>query len=128
MGTNHTRWGWRKAHQLLLREGWRMNRKRTRRIWREEGLRRPPTCRKHRRVRLDCPERLSAAYPNHVWAIDFQLDETADQRRLKLLNIVDEFTLLWPSGLLAIRRSTVEYFLCFVSGTYSGYCWPIPPS
>lgn len=88
----HTRWGWRKAHQLLLREGWRINRKRTRRIWREEGLRRPPNCRKHRRVRLDSPERLSAAYPNHVWAIDFQFDETADQRRLKLLNIVDEFT------------------------------------
>lgn len=88
----HTRWGWRKAHQLLLREGWRINRKRTRRIWREEGLRRPQTCRKHRRVRLDNPERLSAAHPNHVWAIDFQFDETADQRRLKLLNIVDEFT------------------------------------
>ena len=88
----HTRWGWRKAHQLLLREGWRINRKRTRRIWREEGLRRPATCRKHRRVRLDCPERLSAAHPNHVWAIDFQFDETADLRRLKLLNIVDEFT------------------------------------
>ena len=32
-----------------------------------------------------------------------------------------------PSGLLALRRSTVEQFLCFVSGTYSGYCWPCPP-
>jgi hypothetical protein len=29
---------------------------------------------------------------NHVWAIDFQFDETADQRRLKLTNIVDEYT------------------------------------
>jgi putative transposase len=27
-----------------------------------------------------------------VWALDFQIDETADQRRLKLLNIVDEHT------------------------------------
>jgi putative transposase len=27
-----------------------------------------------------------------VWAIDFQFDETADRRRLKLANIVDEFT------------------------------------
>jgi hypothetical protein len=25
-----------------------------------------------------------------VWAIDFQFDETADRRRLKLANIVDE--------------------------------------
>jgi putative transposase len=27
-----------------------------------------------------------------VWAIDFQFNETSDYRRLKLLNIVDEFT------------------------------------
>ncbi len=33
-----------------------------------------------------------ATRPNHVWALDFQFDETADHRRLKLLNIVDEFT------------------------------------
>jgi putative transposase len=27
-----------------------------------------------------------------VWALDFQFDETADQRRLKPLNVVDEHT------------------------------------
>ena len=37
-------------------------------------------------------ELLRATRPNHVWAIDFQFDETADYRRLKLCNIVDEFT------------------------------------
>jgi putative transposase len=29
---------------------------------------------------------------NEVWAIDFQFDETADRRRIKLCNIVDEYT------------------------------------
>ena len=33
----------------------------------------------------------------------------------------------WLGGLLAVRRSTVAHFLCFVSGTYSGYGWPMPP-
>ena len=80
------------AHRLLRREGWVVNRKRIRRLWREEGLRRPPQCPKRRRVRPDSPERLRATRPNHVWALDFQFDETADGRRLKLLNIVDEFT------------------------------------
>jgi putative transposase len=28
----------------------------------------------------------------HVWAIDFMFDETSDRRRLKLCNIVDEYT------------------------------------
>ena len=37
-------------------------------------------------------ERLRAERPNHVWAIDFEFDETADGRRLKLANIVDEHT------------------------------------
>ncbi len=88
----HTRWGWRKAHDLLVREGVTINKKRTHRLWREEGLRRPPTCKKHRRLGPQNPERLCAERPNHVWALDFQFDETADWRRLKILNVVDEFT------------------------------------
>ena len=55
-------------------------------------MRRPPQCRKRRRTGPDQPERLRATRPNHVWALDFQFDETSDHRRLKLLNIVDEFT------------------------------------
>ncbi len=87
----HPRWGWRKAHPVLRREGWEINRKRTRRLWREEGLRRPaPQRRKRRRGPGGVLQ--AAQRPNHVWALDFQFDETADGRRLKLLNVVDEFT------------------------------------
>ena len=35
---------------------------------------------------------MRAKRPNQVWAIDFQFDETADGRRVKLANIVDEYT------------------------------------
>lgn len=41
------------AHRLLRRDGHQLNHKRIRRLWREEGLRRPVTCRKRRRVRPD---------------------------------------------------------------------------
>ena len=37
-------------------------------------------------------KRLRAKYPDHVWALDFQDDQTADGRSLRFLNIVDEFT------------------------------------
>jgi hypothetical protein len=37
-------------------------------------------------------ERLRAQAPDHVWAIDFQWDQTADGHNLKLLHVVDEFT------------------------------------
>ncbi len=37
-------------------------------------------------------QRLRAERPDHVWAIDFQFDQTADGHNLKLLHVVDEFT------------------------------------
>lgn len=87
----HPRWGWRKAHDILRREGEAINRKRTQRLWRDEGLRRPAP-RKRKRRRGETGELMRAARPDDVWALDFQFDETIDQRRIKLLNIVDEFT------------------------------------
>ena len=35
---------------------------------------------------------IQAAFPNHVWALDFAFDQTADARVLKVLTITDEFT------------------------------------
>jgi putative transposase len=88
------RWGYRRAHQLLLDEGWELNRKRTQRLWREEGLRVPQKRRKRQRLGVSTvpADRLRAQAPDHVWAIDFQWDQTADGHNLKLLHVVDEFT------------------------------------
>lgn len=92
LARTHPRWGFKSAHVIVRREGWHVNRKRIQRLWREEGLKRPQICRKRRRLGPTLTERLRATRPNHVWAVDFQFDETADQRRLKMANIVDEFT------------------------------------
>jgi putative transposase len=88
------RWGYRRAHQLLLDAGWTVNRKRTQRLWREEGLRVPAKRRKRQRLGVSTvpADRLRAERPDHVWAIDFQWDQTADGHNLKLLHVVDEFT------------------------------------
>lgn len=88
------RWGYRRAHALLSQEGWEINRKRVQRVWREEGLRVPARRRKRQRLGDSTvpASRLVAERPNHVWALDFQFDQTADGRVLKLLNVVDEFT------------------------------------
>jgi putative transposase len=89
----HPRLGWRKAHDVVRREGFVVNHKKLRRLWREEGLRRPPPRKaKQRRPGTSDGVRLRAEYRNHVWGLDFQFDETADLRRLKMLNIVDEHT------------------------------------
>jgi putative transposase len=71
-----------------------LNRKRTQRVWREEGLRVPQRRRKRQRLGESTvpASRLRAERPNQVWALDFQFDQTADGRIVKLLHVVDEFT------------------------------------
>lgn len=88
------RYGFKRAHRIAVKEGFRVNRKKVRRIWREEGLKVARKARKRARVGMSAtdPKRLEATRPDHVWALDFQADETHDGRQLRLLNIVDEFT------------------------------------
>ena len=71
-----------------------VNRKAIQRRWREEGLRVPTRRRKRQRLGTPtCPAaRLAAEHPDHVWALDYQFDQTTDGRTLKLLNVVDEHT------------------------------------
>ena len=88
------RYGYRRLHALLVREGFGVNHKRVQRLCRDEGLR--VRVKKRKRARLgqstNPQDRLSAARPNHVWALDFQFDQTSNCRVLKYLNITDEFT------------------------------------
>jgi putative transposase len=100
IAAEHIRWGRRMAYRLLRREGWTVNHKRVQRLWREEGLQRPtPRKRKRARPADGSVRRHRAEHPHQVWAMDFQFDATADGRRLKFLNVIDEHSRLC----LAIR-------------------------
>jgi putative transposase len=87
----HPRWGCRRAHAVLHREGHPVNRKKVQRLWREEGLRVPARRRKRQRLG-DSADRLRATRPEHVWVLDYQFDVIATGRTIKLLHVVDEFT------------------------------------
>ena len=88
------RWGYRQAHQHLLEQGWSINRKRTQRLWREEGLRVPAEASQTpRRGESTVPgDRLRASGPITCGRLTFQFDVTDDGRAVKLLYVVDEFT------------------------------------
>ncbi len=88
----HPRWGWRKAHEIAAREGLVVNKKRTHRLWREEGLKRPARVRKKQRCGPARHQRMRAGRPDQMWALDFQVDVTVDGRQVRFLNIIDEFT------------------------------------
>lgn len=94
LAKKHPRYGYRRVAALLRAEGWRVNNKRVRRLWRREGLKIPRRVKKKRRLGHTgngCTRR-RAVRPNEVWSYDFIFDQTADGRRLKILPIVDEFT------------------------------------
>lgn len=90
----HPRRGYRLIWGMLRQEGWRVNRKRVHRLWRQEGLRVPGI--QLKRTRLGHSRngilRHRAEHKNHVWALDFIHDTDHRGRPLKWLSVVDEFT------------------------------------
>ncbi len=88
------RYGYRRVTALLRAEGWACNHKRVERIWRREGLKVPARQPKRSRLWLNDGScvRLRPEWANQVWAYDFVEDRTRDGRKLRMLNVVDEFT------------------------------------
>ncbi|MEM9592064.1 MAG: IS3 family transposase [Pseudomonadota bacterium] len=85
------RFGYRRVHVMLERQGWRVNQKKLRRLYREEKLQvRQRGGRKRAlgtRRPMPVPER-----PNERWSLDFVSDAFTDGRRFRILAIVDDFS------------------------------------
>ena len=94
LAAQYGRYGYRRVHALLIREGWQVSHARVMRIWRQEGLKVPYKQPKRRRLWLNDGSciRLSPRHRNHVWSWDFVFDRTRDGRTLKLMVVMDEFT------------------------------------
>ncbi|WP_371688524.1 IS3 family transposase [Methylorubrum sp. Q1] len=85
------RFGYRRLHILLRRDGIMINRKKTQRLYREEGL----TVRRRKGRRRAVGARAPApvlALPNQRWSLDFVHDQLVTGRRFRVLNIVDDVT------------------------------------
>jgi putative transposase len=85
------RYGYRRIHILLRREGWQVNRKRTYRLYREAGL----AVRRRKRKRIGLFERKPLPKPsavNRSWSMDFVADGLIDGRKLRCLAIVDDYS------------------------------------
>lgn len=89
------RWGYRRLHRLLRREGWTINRKTTQRVYREEGLH----VRRRRRKRVAVPRTPLATptRPNERWSMDFVSDALGDGRKFRSLTLVDDLTRECPA-------------------------------
>jgi putative transposase len=85
------RFGYRRLHILLRREGIVMNHKKLRRLYREERLQVRRRGGRKRALGTRAPMTLPQG-PNQRWSLDFLSDAFADGRRFRILAIVDDFT------------------------------------
>jgi putative transposase len=85
------RFGYRRLHILLTREGIVMNHKKLRRLYREERLQVRRRGGRKRALGTRTPMTLPQG-PNQRWSLDFLSDAFADGRRFRILAIVDDFT------------------------------------
>lgn len=65
----HPRWGYRRAHADLHKQGWTVNRKKVQRLWRAEGLRVPVRKRRKRAGASTAGPIVVADVANAVWAL-----------------------------------------------------------
>lgn len=85
------RFGCPRLHVMLRREGFRINHKRTERIYRQEGL----ALRIRRRKKMASLLRTEIPRPDYahpIWGMDFMRDNLSGGRTIKVLSVVDEWT------------------------------------
>lgn len=86
------RFGYLRIWVLVRREGWAVNRKRVRRLYRLDGLQlRMPVRRRKHQARHRGPAPLPAG-PAERWSMDFVHDQLADGRAFRVLTVVDQWS------------------------------------
>lgn len=94
--------GYRRLHGLLRREGWKVNRKRVSRRYRQEGL---ALRLKRRRKQLRAPRAIPPAplAPNDMWRMDCISDRLSTGQRFRAVTVVDNVRRASPA--IVVERS-----------------------
>jgi putative transposase len=90
LGEQYPRYGYLMLHAMLKREGLVINRKRTYRIYSLLGMQ-VRTKQRKKLIRPRIPMALPTR-PNERWSLDFVHDQLGNGRRIRVLNIVDDYS------------------------------------
>jgi hypothetical protein len=104
LASENRRYGYLRLHAMLRREGLVANRKRTYRLYTEEGLQ----VRTKKRRKLPRRDRVAPQAPERPmqrWSLDFVSDQLADFRRFRVLNIVDDHSRFCPGQIVDVSIS-----------------------
>lgn len=86
------RFGYLRIHVLLCREGWLVNRKRVRRLYRLEGLQVRMRVRRRKHMCLHRGPAPLATALHQRWSMDFVHDQLFDGRPFRVLTVVDQWS------------------------------------
>ena len=86
------RFGFLRIWVMLRREGWAINRKRVRRLYRLEGLQVRMRVRRRKHMALHRGPAPVPAGPAERWSMDFVHDALADGRPFRVLTVVDQWS------------------------------------
>lgn len=92
IAATRVRYGYRRVHITLKREGWQVGKNTVYTVYREEGLclrsKRP----RRRKMAVHREGRCQPRRPNQAWSMDFVHDNLANGSKLRLLTVIDVFT------------------------------------
>jgi putative transposase len=91
LASQRRRFGYRRLHLLLKREGVRINWKKLYRLYREERLTVGRRGGRKRALGTRSPMAIPQE-PNQRWSLDFVSDALADSRRFRILCVIDDFS------------------------------------
>jgi putative transposase len=86
------RYGYRRIHVLLRRDGWKVGKDQMYRLYREEQLQLRSKLPRRRKMVVTRLERVRPRAANEVWSLDFVSDQLADGTRFRALTVVDVFS------------------------------------
>jgi putative transposase len=99
------RFGYRRIWVLLRREGWPVNHKRVRRLYRLDGLQVRMRLRRRKHRALHRGPAPTPTQPIERWSMDFVHDALADGRPFRVLTVIDQWSRQSPVLAVAFRMS-----------------------
>ena len=86
------RYGYRRLHVMLRRDGWKVGKNLVWRLYREEGLALRSKQPKRRKMVVQREARCVPKRPNEAWSLDFVQDELSNGQKFRALTVVDVFS------------------------------------
>jgi putative transposase len=86
------RFGYQRIHVMLRREGWSVNRKRIRRLYRLDGLQLRMRIRRRKHMCLHRGPAPAPSAPHERWSMDFVHDQLFDGQPFRILTVLDQLS------------------------------------